>query len=76
MPASEVFNMYRIVGIIDGHYIVQTPKGLKKVKISGTDKKNIRDEINIPALKGGAFKTTLIAVARISHVFCDTLYIF
>lgn len=32
--------------------------------------------VNIPALKGGAFKTTLIAVARISHVFCDTLYIF
>ncbi len=50
MPASEVFNMYRIVGIIDGHYIVQTPKGLKKVKISGTDKKNIRDEIKIEKL--------------------------
>ncbi len=31
--------MSRIVGIIDDHYIVQTPEGLKKVKISGTDKK-------------------------------------
>ena len=26
-------NIYRIIGIIDGHYIVQTPKGLKKVKV-------------------------------------------
>ena len=25
--------MYRIVGIIDGHYIVETPKGLKKPKV-------------------------------------------
>ena len=25
--------MYRIIGIIDGHYIVQTPKGLKKPKV-------------------------------------------
>jgi hypothetical protein len=43
-------NMYRIVGLIDGHYIVQTPKGLKKVKISRTDKKNINDKINIEKL--------------------------
>jgi hypothetical protein len=26
-------NMYRIVGIIDGHYIVQNPEGLKKPKV-------------------------------------------
>ena len=26
-------NIYIIIGIIDGHYIVQTPKGLKKVKV-------------------------------------------
>ncbi len=32
-------NMYRIIGIIEGHYIVKTPKGFKKVMISGTDKK-------------------------------------
>jgi hypothetical protein len=43
-------NMYKIVGIIDGHYVVQTPKGLKKVKIYGTDKKDISDEIKIEKL--------------------------
>ena len=42
--------MYRIIGIIDGHYIVQTRKGLKKVKISRTDKKNVNDEIKIEKL--------------------------
>ena len=47
---KENNNMYRIVGIIDGHYIIQTPKGLKKVKISGTNKKNINDEIKIEKL--------------------------
>ena len=31
---NENNNMYRIIGIIDGHYIIQSPKGLKKVKIS------------------------------------------
>ena len=31
--------MYRIIGIIDGHYIVQTPKGLKKVKVLKLNKK-------------------------------------
>jgi len=36
--------MYRIVIIIDVHYIAKTLKGLKKVKISGTDKINTRDE--------------------------------
>ncbi len=42
--------MYRIIGLIDNHYIVQTPKGLKKVKISGADKKNISDEVRIENL--------------------------
>ncbi len=44
---KENSNMYKIVGIIDGHYIVQTPKGFKKVKKPGTDKKNISDKIRI-----------------------------
>ena len=39
-------NMYEIVGIIDGHYIVQTPYGLKRVKVSGT-RKRIGDMIRI-----------------------------
>ncbi len=39
--------MYRIIGIIDGHYIVQTPKGLKKVKVIQSNKKNVRDEIKL-----------------------------
>ena len=43
-------NMYRIIGIIDNHYIVKTHKGLKKVKRSGADKKNINDEIGIEKL--------------------------
>ncbi len=30
-------------------------------------------KVNIPTLKGVDIKTTLIAVARISHVFCDGL---
>ena len=30
---SENENMYRIVGIIAAHYIVQTPEGLKKPKV-------------------------------------------
>jgi hypothetical protein len=37
---KENNNMYRIVGIIDGHYIVQTHKGLKKVKVNKSNKKN------------------------------------
>ena len=47
---KENGNMYRIIGIIDSHYIVQTPKGFKNVKVSGTDKKNINDEIKIEKL--------------------------
>ncbi len=42
--------MYRFIAIIDGHYIVQTRKGFKKIKISSTDKKNINDEIRIEKL--------------------------
>ena len=42
--------MYRIIGIIDGHYIVQTPKGLKKPKVIKSNRKNIRDEIKIEKL--------------------------
>jgi hypothetical protein len=49
--------MYRIIGIIDGHYIVQTPKGFKKTEGPGlssgaikSNKKNVRDEIKIEKL--------------------------
>jgi hypothetical protein len=47
---KENDSMYKIIGIIDGHYIVQTPKGLKKVKVFNSNKKNIRDEIKIEKL--------------------------
>ena len=47
---NDYNNMYKIVGIIDGHYIVQTHKGLKKVKIFGANKKSINDEIKIEKL--------------------------
>jgi len=47
---KENSNMYRIIGIIDGHYIVQAHKGLKKVKVAGSDKKSIDDEIRIEKL--------------------------
>jgi len=47
---KENNNMYRIAGIIDDHYIVQTPKGLKKVKVTNSNKKNVRDEIKIENL--------------------------
>jgi hypothetical protein len=47
---KENNNMYRIIGIIDGHYIVQTPKGLKKAKVIHSNKKSIRDEIKIEKL--------------------------
>ena len=42
--------MYRIIGIVDEHYIVKTHKGLRKVKVSGTDIKSINDEIRIEKL--------------------------
>ncbi len=32
-------DMYRIIGIVDNHYIVKTHKGLKKVKIDMKKKK-------------------------------------
>ena len=47
---KENNNMYRIIGIIDGHYIVRTPKGLKKVKVMKSNKKNVHDEIKIEKL--------------------------
>ncbi len=41
-------NMYKIIGIIDGHYIVQSHKGLKKERIVESDKKkSINDDIQI-----------------------------
>ena len=43
-------DMYRIIGIVDDYYIVKTHNGLKKVKISGTDKRNINDAIRIEKL--------------------------
>jgi hypothetical protein len=43
-------DMYKIIGIVNNHYIVKTHKGLKKVKILGDDKKNINDEIKITKL--------------------------
>ena len=53
IETSEDLNnggMYRIIGIVDDHYIVKTHKGFKKVKISGNDKKSINDEIRIEKL--------------------------
>ena len=35
---------------IDGHYIVKTPKGFKKVKIVMSNYKHVRDEIKIKKL--------------------------
>lgn len=32
-------NMYKIIGIIDGHYIVETTEGLRKVKTEKANKK-------------------------------------
>ncbi len=43
-------NSYKIVGIIDNHYLVKTSKGIKKVKIDMKNKKNINDEIRIEKL--------------------------
>jgi hypothetical protein len=43
-------DMYKIIGIVDNHYIVKTHKGLKKVKINDQNKKNISDEIKIEKL--------------------------
>ncbi len=38
-------DMYKIIGIVDNHYIVKTHKELKKVKIDMKNKVNINDEI-------------------------------
>ncbi|MCR4288988.1 MAG: zonular occludens toxin domain-containing protein [Candidatus Scalindua sp.] len=53
IKTSEDLNnddMYRIIGIVDNHYIVKTHKGLKKVKIDMENKKNINDEIKMEKL--------------------------
>ena len=53
IKTSEDLNndgMYRIIGIVNNHYIVKTPDGLKKVKIDMKNKKNINDEIRIEKL--------------------------
>jgi hypothetical protein len=53
IETSEDLNnddMYSIIGIVDDHYIVKTYKGLKRVKISGDDRKGINDEIKIENL--------------------------
>ncbi len=43
-------NEYKIIGIVDDHYIVNTHKRLKKVKIDMKKKKNINDVIKIEKL--------------------------
>jgi hypothetical protein len=43
-------NVYKIIGIVVGRYIVNTHKGLKKVKIDMKKKKNINDVIKIEKL--------------------------
>jgi len=53
IQTSEGLNnddMYRIIGVVEDHYIVKTHKGLKRVKISGDDRKSINDEIIIKGL--------------------------
>jgi hypothetical protein len=42
--------MYRIIGVVNGHYIVITHNGLKRGKISHTDMKNINNETKIENL--------------------------
>ncbi len=43
-------NLFKIIGIVDDHYIVKTHKGLKKVKIDMKNKNKISDEIRIDNL--------------------------
>lgn len=43
-------NLFRIIGIVDDHYIVKTHKGLKRVKIDMNNRKDINDEIKIEKL--------------------------
>ena len=42
--------MCRIIGIIVGHYNVETSEGLKKVKVIETNKKNVHDVLKIENL--------------------------
>jgi hypothetical protein len=53
--ASEVVavddtNMFKIIGIVDGYYVVKTPRGLKRVKADQSNPKRINDEITIEKL--------------------------
>ena len=41
---------YKIIGIVNDHYIVKTHRGLKEVKIDMRNKKKINDEIKIENL--------------------------
>jgi hypothetical protein len=43
-------DMYRIIGIVDSHYIVKTRRGLKRVKIITSYSKRIGDQIKIDKL--------------------------
>jgi len=54
--------MHRIIGIIDWHYIIQSPKGLKKVKASKSNKKNVRDKIKTEKLLCLTIEFTCILV--------------
>ena len=47
---KENNHMYRIIGIIGDQYIVETDKGLKRVKIKASDNKRIGDQIKIENL--------------------------
>ncbi len=37
----EESNMFQMIGIVDGYYVVKTPRGLRKVKVNMRNKKNI-----------------------------------
>jgi len=43
-------DLYKIIGIVDNHYIVKTHKGLRRVKIIDLDNKRIGDLIKIEKL--------------------------
>ena len=61
-------NMYKIVGIIDDHYIVKTRKGLKRVKISGAVKK-----MYVMKLKLKNYSNLILKISWISLkcLFCN-----
>jgi hypothetical protein len=53
IKTSEDLNnddLYRIIGIVDGHYVVKTHKGLKRVKIKDSENKRIGAQIKIEKL--------------------------